>query len=57
MVADQLRGLFSATIAGKPAVVDEPDAELRDMEQVPLLEDGGIEALVRRKVLPYAPDA
>ena len=56
--ADPLRGLFDATIAGKPAVVEyEPDPELRDTEQVPLLEDGGIEAFIRREVLPHAPDA
>ena len=35
----------------------EPDSELRDTEQVPLLEEGGIEAFLRREVLPYAPDA
>ncbi|HQU49762.1 MAG TPA: class I SAM-dependent DNA methyltransferase [Casimicrobiaceae bacterium] len=56
--ADPLRGLFEATIAGKPAVVEyEPDPDLRDTEQVPLLEDGGIEAFLRREVLPHAPDA
>ena len=45
-------------MAGKPAVVAyEPDAELRDTEQVPLLEAGGIEGFLRREVLPYAPDA
>ncbi len=56
--ADPLRGLFEATIAGKPAVVEyEPDPELRDTEQVPLLEDSGIEAFLRREVLPHAPDA
>ena len=55
---DQLRGLFEATIGGRPAVVEyEPDADLRDTEQVPLLEEGGIEAFLRREVLPYAPDA
>jgi len=44
---------------GKPtAVIEyEPDPDLRDTEQVPLLEDGGIEAFIRREVLPYAPDA
>ena len=42
----------------KPVVVEyEPDSELRDTEQVPLLEDGGIEAFIRREVLPYTPDA
>ena len=35
----------------------EPDPELRDTEQVPLLEDGGIEAFFRREVLPHVPDA
>ena len=56
--ADPLRGLFEATIGGKPAVVEyEPDSDLRDTEQVPLLEDGGIEAFLRREVLPHAADA
>jgi type I restriction enzyme M protein len=56
--ADPLRGLFEATIAGKPAVLEyEPDPDLRDTEQVPLLEEGGIEAFLRREVLPHAPDA
>ena len=56
--ADPLRGLFPATVAGKPAVVEyEPDSDLRDTEQVPLLEEGGIEAFLRREVLPYAPHA
>ncbi|MHB8788312.1 MAG: type I restriction-modification system subunit M [Desulfobulbaceae bacterium] len=55
---DPLRGLFPATIAGKACVVEyEPDTDLRDTEQVPLLEDGGIEAFLRREVLPHAPDA
>jgi type I restriction enzyme M protein len=56
--ADPLRGLFPATIAGKPAVVEyEPASDLRDTEQVPLLEEGGIEAFLRREVLPHAADA
>ena len=55
---DPLRGLFPANIGGKPAVVEyEPDPELRDTEQVPLLHEGGIEAFLRGEVLPYAPDA
>ena len=55
---DPERGLFAATVKGRPAVVQyEPDPKLRDMEQVPLLEEGGIEAFIRREVLPYAPDA
>ena len=35
----------------------EPDPDLRDTEQVPLLEPGGGEAFIRREVLPYTPDA
>ena len=53
--ADPLRGLFAATVNGKPAVVEyEPDTDLRDTEQIPLQEEGGIEAFLRREVLPYA---
>jgi len=56
--ADPLRGLYEATIGGNPAVVEyEPDPDLRDTEQVPLLEQGGIEAFLEREVLPHAPDA
>ena len=55
---DPLSGLFEVTHAGKPAVVEyEPDTNLRDTEQIPLLEEGGIEAFFKREVLPYAPDA
>jgi type I restriction enzyme M protein len=35
----------------------ETDGDLKDTEQVPLLEDGGIEAFITREVLPYTPDA
>ena len=42
----------------KAAVVEyEPDTELRDTEQIPLLEEGGIETFHEREVLPYAADA
>ena len=55
---DPLRGLFPVTIDGKTQVVEhEPDSELRDTEQIPLQEPGGIEAFIRREVLPHAPDA
>ena len=55
---DPLRGLYPVQIDGKPWVVEyEPDSELRDHEQIPLLEAGGIEAFIRREVLPYTPDA
>ncbi len=53
-----LRGLFEVTLDGAARVVEyEPDGELRDSEQVPLLEEGGIEAFIRREVLPFASDA
>ena len=56
--ADPLRGLFPATVDGESAVVEyEPDSDLRETERVPLLEEGGIQAFLRREVLPYAPDA
>jgi type I restriction enzyme M protein len=55
---DPLRGLFEVSLNGRPAVVEyEPDSDLRDTEQVPLLEEGGIEAFLRREVLPHVPDA
>ncbi|MCJ2186665.1 type I restriction-modification system subunit M [Novosphingobium beihaiensis] len=55
---DPAHGLYPAVIGGKQVVVEyEPDTALRDTENVPLLEPGGIEAFVAREVLPYAPDA
>jgi type I restriction enzyme M protein len=41
----------------KAGVEYEPDPDLRDSEQVPLLEEGGIEAFFNREVLPHVPDA
>jgi len=56
--SDPLHGLFEAMVDGKKRIVEyESDSELRDTEQVPLLEGGGIEAFIRREVLPHAPDA
>lgn len=55
---DPLHGRFAATIDAKDVVVEyEPDAALRDTEQIPFTEDGGVEAYVTREVLPYVPDA
>ncbi len=55
--SDPLRGLFETTINGKTAVVEyEPDTDLRDTEQIPLQEEGGIEAFLKREVLPHATD-
>ncbi len=56
--SDPLRGLFQAMIKGRRCIVEyESDSDLRDTEQVPLSEEGGIEAFIKREVLPYAPDA
>ena len=56
--ADPLSGLFETTVNGRGAVVEyEPDTDRRDTEQIPLQEEGGIDAFLRREVLPYAPDA
>ena len=55
---DPLHGLFEIEVGSKTQVVEyEPDPDLRDTEQVPLLEDGGIEAFFRREVLPHTADA
>ena len=57
-VPDPIRGLVEVTVDSRRRVVEyEPDSELRDTEQVPLLNEGGIEGFLHREVLPYAPDA
>ena len=56
--ADPIRGRFAKISEGRQAIVEyEADSELRDTEQVSLVEDGGIEAFIRREVLPYVADA
>jgi len=56
--ADPIRGLYSSPVGDPGLIVEyEPDSTLRDTEQVPLLEEGGIEAFFRREVLPHVPDA
>jgi type I restriction enzyme M protein len=56
--ADPMYGKFETAASLLPAIVEyQPDSELRDTEQVPLLEAGGIEAFFRREVLPHVPDA
>ena len=58
VAADPMNGLFEATIGGKSVVVEfETDSDLRDTESVPLLEEGGIDAFIRREVLPHVHDA
>ena len=56
--SDPIHGRYALTVGGKKVVVEyEPDTELRDTEQVPLLEDGGIEGFIRREVWLHTPDA
>ena len=56
--ADPIRGRFPNPVGDPSLVIEyESDSELRDTEQVPLLEAGGIEAFIRREVLPHATDA
>ena len=58
VAADPLRGLFPAQVDDEAVVVEyAPDPDLKDSEQAPLLEEGGIEGFLRREVLPYAVDA
>ncbi|MFA6240049.1 MAG: class I SAM-dependent DNA methyltransferase [Candidatus Hydrogenedentales bacterium] len=55
---DPLYGRCASAAGDRKLVLEyEPDSDLRDTEQVPLLEEGGIEAFIRREVLPYTPDA
>ena len=51
-------GFFVENINGAQMVVEyQPDTDLRDTEQVPLLEDCGIIGFFEREVLPHVPDA
>ncbi|OGB04836.1 MAG: N-6 DNA methylase [Burkholderiales bacterium RIFCSPLOWO2_12_FULL_64_99] len=51
-------GAYLETVGKDRFMVEyEADTDLRDTEQVPLKEAGGIEAFFVREVLPYAPDA
>ena len=53
-----IRGAYLETVGKDRFMVEyEPDTDLRDTEQVPLKEPGGIEAFFRREVLPHAGDA
>ena len=55
---DPLHGLFANPVGDKSLIVEyEPDSDLRDTEQIPLLEEGGIEAFIEREVLPHVADA
>ena len=57
-VPDPLHGRFAVDVDDEQLVVEyESDRDLRDTEQVPFLEEGGVDAFVTREVLPFAPDA
>ncbi|GGL92994.1 hypothetical protein GCM10010840_33850 [Deinococcus aerolatus] len=51
---DALHGLYASSYG---VFEYEPDPELRDTEQIPLLEDGGVAAFIEREVWPHAADA
>ena len=55
--ADPLKGFFEVNLIREAVVQYEPDPDLRDSEQIPLQEQGGIEAFLTREVLPHASDA
>ena len=56
--SDPLHGRIAAKVDGRDLVIEyEPDPELTDFEQVPLLEQGGVAAFIAREVTPYAADA
>ena len=56
--ADPIRGLYEVGDGVRKRVVEyDPDSGLRDTEQIPLQEEGGIEGFLQREVLPYAEDA
>ena len=58
VVADPIRGVYAVGEGSRMSFVEyEPDPTLRDTEQIPLQEEGGIEGFLRREVLPYAEDA
>jgi type I restriction enzyme M protein len=56
--ASPIEGRFRREVGGEARVVEyHPNGDLRDTEQVPLLDDEGVEAFIEREVLPYAADA
>ena len=53
-----LWGKVTMILNGKPVVVEyEPDTDIRDTEQIPLLHPGGIEAFLQEEVRPVGQDA
>ena len=57
-LADPIRGWYEVGKGRTRRVVEYvADTALRDVELIPLREEGGIVGFLRREVLPYAPDA
>ncbi len=56
-VLKKIRPFITEKDATAHPIEGEPDADLRDTENVPFTYDGGIEAFMRNEVLTYAPDA
>jgi type I restriction enzyme M protein len=55
---DRLHGQIPTEIGGHWFINEyEPDPDLRDTEQIPLLEPGGIAGFIEREVWPHVPDA
>ena len=53
----KIRPFITEKDATAQPIEGEPDVDLRDMENIPLTYEGGIDAFVQNEVLPYAPDA
>lgn len=56
-VLKKIRPFITEKDSAAQPVEGEPDADLRDTENVPFTYDGGIEAFMRDEVLTYVPDA
>ena len=55
--AEPIRDLYEVRDGVWKLVMEyEPDSGLRDTEQIPLQEEGGIRGFLLREVLPYAPE-
>lgn len=53
----KIRPFITAKDPTAQPVEGEPDADLRDTENIPFTYEGGISAFIQNEVLPYAPDA
>lgn len=53
----KIRPFITKTDPEAKEVAGEADPELRDNENIPFHYEGGIDAFIKKEVLPYAPDA